>query len=1363
MALLEAARRSAPGAPLTDAVKLAVKQAVLAEAAAKKQAPNANADADQPFTLTNEVLLFLNPGADPVAVGRDLQIEPLRSATAQPDIWIFRAGSVDAALKARAAAARDPRVATALINRKVHPSRYFIPNDPYYPPNTPVAGWPGQWHLKRANLEPIWAEEVTGAGVLLAIQDDELEFTHPDLAGNFSAANSLNFGVSPGDSNYGPNTAFDHTNNEDRHGTCVGGVAAAVGGNGIGGTGAAPHSGLAINRIDFNGNQGEAEFVAGVLYHSDGNNNSIKVKNHSYGFQNSYIDDSGENSAVSTSMTAGGTIHVYAAANSRGSGVAEDSNFLMPQNNPDLICVAALGSDDKFAFYSNYGACVFVTAPSSSGAGTNGITTTDRSGTVGYNPVVEYADPANGIPTEVDDTYPDQAYTSTFGGTSSAAPLVSGILALGKQANPAMTLRMAQHALVRSSNLAANIVDPTDSTVTGGGDGVTAGSAWKTNNAGFKFNQNYGFGIVDATHFVKEVVKYSGVNEIAPEVHSANFNVGIPDNSPAGPIQTFTVTGTTPLESIQVGLNLTHTYRGDLEAFVTSPKGTVCRLMAPAPADAGPLPDPGWLGIAYWTFSSLAFWGENPAGTWKIQVIDTAPVDTGSWLGYVFTAHMGTPVINTTPPTVLSINTAMPTPTNANPLTFTVTFSEYVTGVDVTDFTLTTTGSIAGASITSVTGGCNTYTVTVNPGTGAGTITLNLIDNDSIVDGAGNKLGGTGVGNGNFTTGQAYSFDSTPATISVTSTTPNGDYTQGQQVNVTLNFSKALTLTGGNLHITLDTGSVLTLTPFTNQTSVGATYTVVAGQISSALTVVSPLALTAGTLRDVFGNDALLTIAPASDLPATKTIVIDASAPTGGVVLDGLSGPDISTQTSLTTISAHWSGFADLGTGIAGYRWCIGTGPGRSDLLPFTDVGLATVASTSFANENVILEVGVTYYVTVEARDGAGNKGLAASNGVQVVAGGSAIIPLPPARLDALALPTSVQLIWIPSPTVGVTGYRLWWKPSASPWTSATLVDNLVGTTTTVSGLTLGTPYDFQLRALMPGGNESSSVFASATPIHAITVNGAGNYGTIQAAITAATSGQTVTVQAGSYSENLTLSGGVTLTGVSPVYTILSAPSGDVITSAVTSTASTVSQLTVTGGAVGINAGTSPLTIRNVVIHHTGSSGVHSGASASLLQVINCTIAHCGALGIDAGGTTTVRNVIAEGNAGIGISAPAAASVTYSDSYGNSASFAGGFSQGTDYTMPVLFTNEAANDYTEMTGSPSIDAGDPNDAFDLEPAYNGGRINLGAYGDTPFAATSPTPSIGGGGGGGGGGCGLSGLESVLLLALVRRVKRKARV
>ncbi|TGO03291.1 hypothetical protein PN36_09445 [Candidatus Thiomargarita nelsonii] len=81
-----------------------------------------------------------------------------------------------------------------------------------------------------------------------------------------------------------------------------------------------------------------------------------------------------------------------------------------PASNSDTIAIGAshdgLGNLEQRSAYSQFGPEVDVVAPSNGGA--SGITTTDRTGSVGY---------ANGN------------YTSDFGGTSSATPLVAGIVA----------------------------------------------------------------------------------------------------------------------------------------------------------------------------------------------------------------------------------------------------------------------------------------------------------------------------------------------------------------------------------------------------------------------------------------------------------------------------------------------------------------------------------------------------------------------------------------------------------------------------------------------------------------------------------------------------------------------------------------------------------------------------------------------------------------------------------------------------------------------------------------------------------------------------------------------------------------------
>jgi hypothetical protein len=115
-------------------------------------------------------------------------------------------------------------------------------------------------------------------------------------------------------------------------------------------------------------------------------------------------------------------------------------------------------------------------------------------------------------------------------------------------------------------------------------------------------------------------------------------------------------------------------------------------------------------------------------------------------------------VINKALPSVTSILRVDPSPTAAASARFTVTFSESVTGVDTTDFALTTSG-VNEAGVASVSGAGNVYTVTVNTGNGDGTLRLDLLDDDTILDAGSSPLGGAGAGNANFYNGETYVID----------------------------------------------------------------------------------------------------------------------------------------------------------------------------------------------------------------------------------------------------------------------------------------------------------------------------------------------------------------------------------------------------------------------------------------------------------------------------------------------------------------------------------------------------------------------------------------------------------------------------
>jgi hypothetical protein len=120
---------------------------------------------------------------------------------------------------------------------------------------------------------------------------------------------------------------------------------------------------------------------------------------------------------------------------------------------------------------------------------------------------------------------------------------------------------------------------------------------------------------------------------------------------------------------------------------------------------------------------------------------------------------------DTTPPYVLSIDRTAVNPTSAGSVGWMVTFSESVTGVDASDFTLAASG-VSGAGVTAVSGSGATRTVTASTGSGDGTVRLDLVDDNSIQDGAANPLGTSGgAGDGSFT-GQVYTVDKTAPTVS---------------------------------------------------------------------------------------------------------------------------------------------------------------------------------------------------------------------------------------------------------------------------------------------------------------------------------------------------------------------------------------------------------------------------------------------------------------------------------------------------------------------------------------------------------------------------------------------------------------------
>jgi len=225
------------------------------------------------------------------------------------------------------------------------------------------------------------------------------------------------------------------------------------------------------------------------------------------------------------------------------------------------------------------------------------------------------------------------------------------------------------------------------------------------------------------------------------------------------------------------------------------------------------------------TYTVTASTGSG-SGTLQLKLTGAGSIkDTaGNALGGTIPFLGQTYTIDRTAPTVVSINRAGASPTSASSVSWTVVFSESVTGVDSSDFSLVKTGLGGTPAITGVTGSGTTYTVTASTGSGNGTLGLNLVDNDSIKDGVGNKLGGTGTGNGNFT-GQVYTLDRTaPTVVSINRADANPASTS--PVHWTVVFSESVTGVDASDFALVNSG--LTGPAITGVSGSGTTYTVAA-------------------------------------------------------------------------------------------------------------------------------------------------------------------------------------------------------------------------------------------------------------------------------------------------------------------------------------------------------------------------------------------------------------------------------------------------------------------------------------------------------------------------------------------------------
>jgi hypothetical protein len=151
-------------------------------------------------------------------------------------------------------------------------------------------------------------------------------------------------------------------------------------------------------------------------------------------------------------------------------------------------------------------------------------------------------------------------------------------------------------------------------------------------------------------------------------------------------------------------------------------------------------------------------------------------------------------------PYVVSVERMGPEITNETGVQFTVTFTQPVDGVDVSDFAVSTTGTIFGANVISVRGAGDEYTVAVSTGFGDGTVGLNVLDDDSIRAISDTALGDIGLGNGNFT-GPTFTIDKTPPFLEIGPPSAGSTATGPVSYVVTYTDSTSISLSAGDVSL----------------------------------------------------------------------------------------------------------------------------------------------------------------------------------------------------------------------------------------------------------------------------------------------------------------------------------------------------------------------------------------------------------------------------------------------------------------------------------------------------------------------------------------------------------------------------------
>eukprot|EP01091_Cochliopodium_minus_P014026 TRINITY_DN4679_c0_g2_i1.p1 TRINITY_DN4679_c0_g2~~TRINITY_DN4679_c0_g2_i1.p1 ORF type:complete len:600 (+),score=172.51 TRINITY_DN4679_c0_g2_i1:166-1965(+) len=525
---------------------------------------------------TDEWVVQVHDGVDPNILAREHGYRNMGRIGSLKDYFLFKKLNVRGEFP-HIGSSQKIKFQEQQVKRKRYTRANLTIKDPLYAK---------QWHFhqqpKNVTLQTmeLWKQGILGEGVTIAIVDDGLETNHPDIAPNYNAQGSWDF-------NFNDNDPYPARH--DSHGTSSAGCAAAPF-NSVCGVGVAPKakvSGIRLIALEAT----DAQEAAALSYKTQIN----------HIFTNSWgpFDDGKRYEGAGPALTAAmeqsvkegrggkGTIYVWASGNGRRAN--DNCNYDGYSNHRYTITIGAVTEAGSYAFYSEPCSSIFASAPSS-GSG-NGIITADLMGRRGNNPT---------------------DCNLNFGGTSAAAPLAAGMISLMLGVNPNLTWRDVQHILANSSSSVD--IRNTD---------------WWSNEAGYRHNHNYGFGLINP----EKAVELSKSWKTVPPYLSISFKnrkTGkIPQIVGKELILQFESTNSTIdfIEHIEVNLKITHERKGQLRIYLLNDFGTVSHLSVPH-KDNSDFPEKGW------TYGSVRHWGEKVNQKWQIHISDSVKDDAEGVLSY---------------------------------------------------------------------------------------------------------------------------------------------------------------------------------------------------------------------------------------------------------------------------------------------------------------------------------------------------------------------------------------------------------------------------------------------------------------------------------------------------------------------------------------------------------------------------------------------------------------------------------------------------------------------------------------------------------------------------------------------------------